>query len=159
MKNVVKKPNRVFPNVTSKIQTKSIQLMVCALNNCFCCQKAKMIFTQSNFKNMDKQQSAHGVRAKQLNQSWKRTFSTSGALSETLSTYRKINHYFFCLLPYTWLSFACRCHETSLIPFLLLIYSSFSTNTNGYKYYATICICFNKTRLCFGQVPIKINKY
>jgi hypothetical protein len=53
MKNVVKKLNWVLPNVTSKIQTKSIQPIVCALNNCFCHQKAEMNFTQSNFKNMD----------------------------------------------------------------------------------------------------------
>ncbi len=47
MKNVVKKQNWVLPNVTSKIRTKSIRPMVCALNNCFCRQKAKMNFTQS----------------------------------------------------------------------------------------------------------------
>jgi len=47
MKNVVKKLNWVLPNVTSKIWTNSIQSMVCALNNCFCHQKAKMNFTQS----------------------------------------------------------------------------------------------------------------
>jgi len=34
-------------NVTSKIWTKNIRPMVCALNNCFCHQKAKMNFTQS----------------------------------------------------------------------------------------------------------------
>jgi len=48
MKNVVKKPNWFLPNVTSKIQTKSIRPMVCALNDCFCRQKkAEMNFTQS----------------------------------------------------------------------------------------------------------------
>jgi len=48
MKNVVKKLNWVLPNVTSKIWTKSILRMVCALNNCFCRQKkAKMNFTLS----------------------------------------------------------------------------------------------------------------
>jgi len=47
MKNVVKKLNWVLPNVTSKIWTKSIRPMVCALNDCFCHQKAKMNFTQS----------------------------------------------------------------------------------------------------------------
>jgi len=49
MKNVIKKPNTVLSNVTSKIQTKSIWLMVYALNNCFCRKKAKINFTQSNF--------------------------------------------------------------------------------------------------------------
>ena len=53
MKNVVKKLNWVLPNVTSKIWTKSIRPMVCALNNCFCRQKARMNFTKRNFKNMD----------------------------------------------------------------------------------------------------------
>jgi len=43
MKNVVKKLNWVLPNVTSK-----------------------MNFTQSNVKNMDKQQSAYGVLSKFL---------------------------------------------------------------------------------------------
>jgi hypothetical protein len=66
MKNVVKKLNWVLPNVTSKIRTKSVWPMVCAQNNCFCCQKAEMNFTQSNFKNMDKQQSAYGVLSKFL---------------------------------------------------------------------------------------------
>jgi len=47
-----------------------------------------MNFTQSNFKNMDKQQSAYCVCTIQLYQSWKRTISTSGALSKTFSTYR-----------------------------------------------------------------------
>jgi len=47
MKNVVKKLNWVLPNVTSKIRTKSIRPIVCALNDCFCHQKAKMNFTQS----------------------------------------------------------------------------------------------------------------
>jgi hypothetical protein len=47
MKNVVKKLNWVLPNVTSKIRTKSIWPMVCALNDCFCSQKAEMNFTQS----------------------------------------------------------------------------------------------------------------
>ncbi len=47
MKNVVKKLNWVLPNVTSKIRTKSFQPMVCALNDCFCHQKAEMNFTQS----------------------------------------------------------------------------------------------------------------
>jgi hypothetical protein len=52
--NVIKKLNWILPNVTSKIWTKSIWPMACALNNCFCRQKAKMNFiTQSNFKNMD----------------------------------------------------------------------------------------------------------
>jgi len=46
MKNVVKKLNWVLPNVTSKIRTKSIRPMVCALSNCFCYQKAEMNFTQ-----------------------------------------------------------------------------------------------------------------
>jgi hypothetical protein len=46
MKNVIKKLNWVLPNVTSKIWTKSIWTMVCALYNCFCCQKAEMNFTQ-----------------------------------------------------------------------------------------------------------------
>jgi hypothetical protein len=67
MKNVVKKLNWVLPNVTSKIQTKSIRPMVCELNNCFCRQKkAEINFTQSNFKNMDKQHSADGVLSKFL---------------------------------------------------------------------------------------------
>jgi len=47
MKNVIKKLNWVLPIVTSKIRTKSIRPMVCALNNCFCRQKAEMNFTQS----------------------------------------------------------------------------------------------------------------
>jgi hypothetical protein len=47
MKNVVKKLNWVLQNVTCKIWTKSIRPMVCALNDCFCRQKAKMNFTQS----------------------------------------------------------------------------------------------------------------
>jgi len=47
MKNVVTKLNWVLPNVTSKIRTKSIWPMVCALNNYFCHQKAEMNFTQS----------------------------------------------------------------------------------------------------------------
>jgi len=50
MKNIVKKLNWVLTNVTSKIRTKSIWPMVCALNDCFCRQKkkkAKMNFTQS----------------------------------------------------------------------------------------------------------------
>jgi len=56
-----------------------------------------MNFTQSNFKNMDKQQSAYGVPTKQLHQIWKSTFSISGVLSKTFSTYREINHRFFCV--------------------------------------------------------------
>jgi hypothetical protein len=47
MKIVVIKLNWVLPNVTSKIWTKSIRPMVCALNGCFCHQKAEMNFTQS----------------------------------------------------------------------------------------------------------------
>jgi len=47
MKNDVKKLNWVLPNITSKIRTKSIWPMVCALNDCFCRQKAEMNFTQS----------------------------------------------------------------------------------------------------------------
>ena len=54
--------------------------MVCALNNCFCCKKGEINFTQSDFKNMDKEQSAYGVGTKQLYQCWKCTFSFSGAL-------------------------------------------------------------------------------
>ncbi len=42
-----KKLNWVFPNVTSKILTKNIRPMVCALNDCFCCKKAEMNYTQS----------------------------------------------------------------------------------------------------------------
>jgi len=53
MKNVIKKLNWVLPNVTSKIRTKSIWPIVCALNNCKCCQNAKMNFTQINFNNTD----------------------------------------------------------------------------------------------------------
>jgi len=74
MKNVVKKLNWVLPNVTSKIWTKSILPMVCALNNCFCHQKkkAEMNFTQSmgfagfNFQNLYKKYLAYGVRTKLL---------------------------------------------------------------------------------------------
>jgi hypothetical protein len=47
MKNVGKKLNWVLPNVTSKIWAKSIWPMVCALNDCFCRQKAEMNFAQS----------------------------------------------------------------------------------------------------------------
>jgi len=47
MKNVVKKLNWGLPNVTSKIRTKSIWPMVCALNDCCCRQKAEMNLTQS----------------------------------------------------------------------------------------------------------------
>jgi len=47
MKNVIKNLNWVLPNVTFKIRTKSIQPMVCALNDCFCHYKAEMNFTQS----------------------------------------------------------------------------------------------------------------
>jgi hypothetical protein len=57
--SAVKKPNTVLPNVTSKIQTKSIRPMVCALNNCFCHKKGEINFTQSDFKNMDKQQTPY----------------------------------------------------------------------------------------------------
>jgi hypothetical protein len=48
MKNFVKKLNWVLLNVTSKIWTKSIWPMECALSDCFCRQKkAEMNFTQS----------------------------------------------------------------------------------------------------------------
>ncbi len=43
-----KKLKMVWPNVKSKIKTKSIWPMVCKLNNCFCCKKAEMNITQSN---------------------------------------------------------------------------------------------------------------
>jgi hypothetical protein len=56
----------VFAECNFQNWTKSIRPMVCALNNCFCCQKAKMKFTQSNFKNMNKQQSAYCVLSKFL---------------------------------------------------------------------------------------------
>ena len=49
-------------------------------------------FTQSNFKKMDKQQSAYGVLIKQLYQCWKRSFSFSGALSKNFSTYRFLTY-------------------------------------------------------------------
>jgi len=97
MKNVVKKLNWVLPDVTSKIWTKSIRPMVCALNNCFCRQKPEMNFTQSNLKNMDKQQSAYGVLSKFL------------------------KDYMLLPLPYTYLSFACCCHEIGLIPVLFYL--------------------------------------
>jgi len=52
MKNVIKKLNWVLlnwvlPNVTSKIRTKSIWPMVCALNDSFCHIQAEMNFTQN----------------------------------------------------------------------------------------------------------------
>jgi hypothetical protein len=50
MKNVVKKPNTVLPNVTSKIQTKSIWPMVCAQNNCFCHKRLKWILPKVTSK-------------------------------------------------------------------------------------------------------------
>ena len=78
-----------------------------------CCQKAELGFTKCNFQNSDKEYSAYGVRTKQLFLPSKKkaemNFTQSMGFAEGLYAITITLHI---------LSFACRCHETGLIPVL-----------------------------------------
>ena len=69
MEKVIKKPNTILRNVAYSIWTSSIQLMVCALNNCLsawsACSQSRIEFCQK-FLHSEKQHSAYGVHNKHL---------------------------------------------------------------------------------------------